>query len=104
MARRKPDRKRRKKRPTRRALHEPAGTMMIDPDAPAPMVYVVGYGPQGCKESESHEPAAIARFREKWTVTWVHVIGLGDGELIESLGEQFGLHRLALSDVVHTHQ
>jgi magnesium transporter len=105
MARRKVERKpRRKKKPARRALHEPAGTIVADPDAPAPIVHVVGYGPEGCKESDTFDGAAIARFCERWPVTWVHVIGLGNGKLIETLAQQFGLHRLAISDIVHTHQ
>jgi magnesium transporter len=106
MARRKAERKpkRRKKRPPRRALHEPAGTIVPDPEAPAPIVHVIGYGPQGCEEADTFDAAAIARLREKWEVTWVHVIGLGNGKLIEALGQQCGLHPLAISDVVHTHQ
>jgi magnesium transporter len=34
----------------------------------------------------------------------MNVDGLGDVRVIEELGEVFGLHRLALEDVVNTHQ
>ncbi len=37
-------------------------------------------------------------------MTWIDVIGVGDAELVTRLGEMFGLHRLALEDVVHVHQ
>ncbi|WP_417848300.1 magnesium/cobalt transporter CorA [Thalassoglobus sp.] len=41
---------------------------------------------------------------DKPGVLWVDIIGVGNGELVEEVGRQFGLHPLALEDVVHTHQ
>jgi len=38
------------------------------------------------------------------SVLWVDVVGLGDLDLIRMLGERFGLHDLALEDVVNVHQ
>ncbi len=35
---------------------------------------------------------------------WVNVDGLGDENVINALGEMFGLHKLALEDVVNVHQ
>ncbi len=43
-------------------------------------------------------------FAEKPTVTWVNVDGLHDTEIIEEIGERFGLHRLLLEDIVSTGQ
>lgn len=37
-------------------------------------------------------------------VTWIDVVGLHDAELVERLGETFGLHSLALEDVLNTGQ
>jgi magnesium transporter len=37
-------------------------------------------------------------------VVWVDVAGLGDATVIEAIGNLFGLHRLALEDVVNVHQ
>ena len=37
-------------------------------------------------------------------VSWIDVTGLSDGQTIERIGELFGLHSLALEDVVHVHQ
>ncbi|MEZ4424843.1 MAG: magnesium/cobalt transporter CorA [Gemmatimonadota bacterium] len=37
-------------------------------------------------------------------VTWIDIDGVHDTELIASLGERFGIHRLVLEDIVHTHQ
>lgn len=37
-------------------------------------------------------------------VLWLDVTGLGDAEVIQSIGTLFGLHRLELEDIVNTHQ
>ena len=37
-------------------------------------------------------------------VTWIDCRGLGDGSVVQALGERLGLHPLALSDVVNTGQ
>ena len=38
------------------------------------------------------------------SVTWVNVDGLGDEKVIQSLGDLFGIHGLALEDIVNVHQ
>jgi len=37
-------------------------------------------------------------------VTWIDVRGLGDGSVVQDLGERLGLHPLAISDIVHVGQ
>ncbi len=37
-------------------------------------------------------------------VTWINVDGLGDTNTIRQIGELFGLHSLALEDVINVHQ
>ncbi len=37
-------------------------------------------------------------------VTWINVDGLGDTHTIRKIGELFGLHSLALEDVINVHQ
>ncbi|MBI3950280.1 MAG: magnesium/cobalt transporter CorA [Acidobacteria bacterium] len=43
-------------------------------------------------------------YRDTPTVTWINVTGLHDIEVIQKLGEKFGLHPLALEDVLNTGQ
>jgi magnesium transporter len=38
------------------------------------------------------------------SITWIDVVGLHDIDLLSRLGSEFGLHPLALEDVVNTHQ
>ncbi|MBI3300790.1 MAG: magnesium/cobalt transporter CorA, partial [Deltaproteobacteria bacterium] len=55
-------------------------------------------------EQEIRDPQRVRDFLDRWPVTWVDVEGLGDVETIRTLGEIFGLHRLALEDVINVHQ
>jgi magnesium transporter len=82
----------------------PPGTLVSDPSAPRPVMRVIAYGPEGSTEKEIQRPAEVREFLGRWPVTWLNVDGLGDAQVIGELGEIFGLHRLALEDVVHVHQ
>jgi magnesium transporter len=103
-ASRRAERKRRRKRTKTRGLHTQAGTLVVDPEAPAPAVQVCGYGPGGHELGHGSDAAELRRLRSRWPVTWVHVVGLGDAAVIEALGHAFEIHRLALADVVHGQQ
>lgn len=82
----------------------PPGTLITDPSAPRPMMTVLAYGPHEFVEQSVSDPQQIRDFLGKWPVVWINVEGIGDAATITKLGELFGLHRLALEDVLHTHQ
>ncbi|MGB8332578.1 MAG: magnesium/cobalt transporter CorA [Polyangiales bacterium] len=47
----------------------------------------------------------LKRLRDAGTgVSWINIDGIGDSETFSQLGEIFGLHALALEDVVNLHQ
>jgi len=46
----------------------------------------------------------VRGFLREWPVTWVNVEGLGDVEVIKQLADIFGLHWLALEDVLQVDQ
>ncbi|QDT46246.1 magnesium/cobalt transporter CorA [Symmachiella dynata] len=46
----------------------------------------------------------LKELAETYTVTWINVDGLANVEVINRIGEMFGLHKLALEDVVNVHQ
>jgi magnesium transporter len=99
-------RKRRTYREIRRVTlpGAPPGTIAVRPDAHATTVTAMGYGPKGFVEQKIEDLDELQSFIADWPVTWVNVIGLGDAETIERIGKLFGLHRLALEDVVNVHQ
>jgi magnesium transporter len=106
-ARRAPNASRRKRRKAwarRSAPGAPPGTLLPDPEAPPPVIRVIAYGPDACTEQTVESPALVRAFLQAWPVTWVNVEGLGDATVIRQLGDLFGLHRLALEDVINVHQ
>lgn len=88
------------------------GTLTSDPDAEKTRVDLHVYGPQSCQTSTGvaldtvrATLKAIAETKPgeaRPTVVWVNVEGLADVQVVESLGEIFGLERLALEDVLNT--
>lgn len=82
----------------------PPGTLAADPDAPPTRVRVLVYGPETVHEEAVDEPQRLPAMLGRDGVVWVQVEGLGDAALIEAIGDTFGLHRLALEDVLHVHQ
>lgn len=80
------------------------GTLIADPHAARPNLRVIGYGPSDILDTAVDGLEEIRTLRGRWPVMWVNVDGLGDLELLTGLGEMFGLHRLALEDIVNVHQ
>ncbi len=76
------------------------GTLTVDPDSPKPVIRVIAYGPDGLAEEQVAETGQLSRYPAGWSVVWTNVDGLGDEATLRELGEHFGLHRLALEDVV----
>ena len=67
-------------------------------------VRVIDYDRDEITERETIDLEEIAALRDAPSVTWIDVVGLHDVELLKSLGELFGLHPLALEDVLHPGQ
>ena len=80
------------------------GTLISHPDAPPPVIRAIGYGAGVYEEVEVSSVSELAALRQRWPVLWVNVDGVGDAEVVESIGTTFGLHRLALEDVMNVHQ
>lgn len=67
-------------------------------------IHVVSYGPDGNEEREVENFEETIPLIEKRAVTWIDITGLHDIDLIEKVGGHFGLHALALEDVVNVGQ
>jgi len=68
------------------------------------VIRVTAYGPDNIEEKEITDVDDLQGFLEVWPVTWVNVDGLADLDVIRQFGNMFGLHNLALEDVVNLHQ
>ncbi|MSP67901.1 MAG: magnesium/cobalt transporter CorA [Alphaproteobacteria bacterium] len=99
-----PPPRRRRRWQRRSAPGASPGTLIADPAARRPVVRVIAYGPTAFEERRCDGIDDIRPFIGRLPVVWIDVEGLGDVALIEAIGGLFGLHGLALEDVVNTHQ
>ena len=105
--------KQRKKKPARRQhrifqvrspLGAQPGVVKSHPDALGTELRIISYDQNKIEEKWIDDPAVVSNYRREGGVLWVDVTGLGDPDVIKHLGRQFGLHGLALEDVVNVHQ
>lgn len=74
------------------------------PGATPPRVTAFAYGPHDFTEFEPEDLSLLGRLRGPYPVTWVNVDGVGHAGTVEAIGDAFGLHRLALEDVMQVPQ
>lgn len=80
------------------------GKLALPPDAAPRRIHVIDYTPERVEELDVSDVAALERFRGSESVTWIEVEGLGDEAGLQRIGEIFGIHPLALADVVNVPQ
>jgi magnesium transporter len=99
---------RRRSRYQRSPPGAPPGTLAIDPDAPQPQIEVISYGPDpGAAAYAEYRIASIDDLPPMpagHTVRWINIDGLGDEATLRRIGETFGVHPLALADIVNVVQ
>jgi len=93
-----------RKRARRSPIGSSPGTLRPAPDALPGRLHAVGFGAGGVDECPDVTVAQIQALRRTRAVVWVDVTGVGNVDMLRELGEEFGLHRLALEDVVNVHQ
>ncbi len=57
-----------------------------------------------CEEKEIRTLEECLPYKDKATVTWINVDGIHETEIIEKLGQAFGLHPLVMEDILHAGQ
>jgi magnesium transporter len=89
-------------------VHQPVGaapgTLESAPDAGAPHLSAIGYGGGRIVVEDPVTLERVLELRRQCPSIWIDVTGFADVGLIQKLGEQFGLHRLALEDVLNPRQ
>ena len=80
------------------------GSLIADPQAIAPSIHLIKFGPDQFDEVVDCSAEIALNARGSAPVVWIDVIGLADLDLISQIGDAFGLHGLALEDVVNVHQ
>jgi magnesium transporter len=80
------------------------GALALPADAPPRRIHLIDYTAEHLEERDVTDVEELARYRGPESVTWVEVEGLGDEAGLQRLGELFGIHPLALADVVNAPQ
>lgn len=82
----------------------PPGTLIPPSEAEASVIDVFSFDRDRCVEQKDVGIDAVAASQAREGVTWVNLTGLGDTDLIVKVADIFGLHKLALEDVMNVHQ
>jgi len=80
------------------------GSLVPDPAAPYPEIRLMAWSDGDLVEKDPVALEDLEGYLGRWPMIWVNVDGLGDARTLRKLGEIFGIHKLALEDVVHVHQ
>ncbi|MFW5837200.1 MAG: CorA family divalent cation transporter [Desulfovibrionaceae bacterium] len=86
-----------------RKAGQPPGALVyvgVDQDF-TPQVDLVSYGPGGL-EFQSLETLSSCPDVEDGRVHWLRVRGVHEAEVVKNVGETFGIHPLALEDILNT--
>jgi magnesium transporter len=67
-----------------------------------PIISLVDYGPDHFDTRTDITIEEATACKETATVSWINLSGIHDISLIERFGQQFGIHNLALEDVLNT--
>ncbi len=80
------------------------GTLQVDRDAPPSVLSAFAYDTTRFVEIQLKSAKEIPQLRRDWPNVWINVDGLGDAATLQAVGDIFGLHPLALEDVVNVQQ
>lgn len=82
----------------------PPGTLTADAEAGVEQIaiHLIDYTAHEFTELELKDAQECRPYLEKESITWIHVQGNVGPDTVRDLGKLFGLHPLALEDVVNT--
>ena len=67
-------------------------------------IRMIDYDEANLEEREMETLEECVPYKDKPTVTWINIDGIHEVDIIEKIGNNFGLHPLVLEDIVHTGQ
>ena len=67
-------------------------------------ITVIDYDQKDLEEREVKNIEECFPYKDKPTVTWINIDGLHEVDVIEKIGNHFGIHPLVLEDILHTGQ
>ena len=84
----------------------PPGTLVHVGKEPAAegCITLINYSADHFEERTVQSIDEVLRSRDSGGITWVHFEGLAIIEMMEAIGQHFGVHHLVLEDILNTHQ
>lgn len=83
----------------------PGAVVFVGEETARPVeIAVTDFNPDRLDEWTADGVRDVLPLRDSETVSWIHVDGLHDTALIQTLGAHFNIHPLVLEDIVHTEQ
>jgi magnesium transporter len=79
-------------------------TLVVPCEATKPIIKLIEYDLGGVVEKTLAGAADLPDIPDDGKVRWLDIEGLGDASVFQALGEKYGLHPLALEDVLRTGQ
>jgi len=67
-------------------------------------ISVLDYAADHIEEAVLASADQCVAFKDKPTVTWINIIGLHDVDVLQRIGECYGIHPLVLEDILNTQQ
>lgn len=80
------------------------GTLNIEKDAEVPDIVLIDYQSDRIDYINNLTPEACKAYMSSDSVSWFDVKGLGSENILQRLGQVFGLHPLVLEDIVNVPQ
>ena len=65
---------------------------------------IIDYSLEDIKEKKIEKVEELFKYKDLETVTWINIDGLHDTDVIEKMGNYFGIHPLTLEDIVQIDQ
>ena len=82
----------------------PPGTLKAPVEAAPSQLSVLAYSPDELVEESGVGFERIRELEGRFPVLWINLEGLADVDLLQQLGDLFGLHKLALEDTLNIPQ
>jgi magnesium transporter len=68
------------------------------------IIELMDYNSEKIEEKIIKKVENCFKFKKTKTNTWINVIGLHDEDIVEAIGNHYGIHPLVLEDILHTEQ
>ncbi|MBL8890893.1 MAG: magnesium/cobalt transporter CorA [Planctomycetaceae bacterium] len=80
------------------------GTLTSNPSDPLPELMQTIYSREAIREFAWQSPTQLQSRQVSSEIEWINLEGVGNAQAVQSVGNRFGLHLLAMEDVVNPHQ